>query len=238
MISETIKKHLIPPEDFVFGFADLHGLLDKKFEGYNYGISIGKRLDDKIIDGIKDGPTLEYYNYYNLINRELADLTTKIHFDLLRIGVESLILEPTISEESTKNDEQYLKTLSADVSHKMVATRAGLGWIGKTDLLISKTFGPRLRLVSMLLKQKPPSDSVPVEESECGKCKICVLKCPANAASGKLWNIKIHRDEFFNAHICREKCSELAIKKFNINIRICGICVSVCPIPDKRRINS
>jgi epoxyqueuosine reductase QueG len=230
MIIEAVKKNLIPSEDFIFGFADLHGLINKKYTGYNYGISIGKRLEDKIIDRIKDGPTLEYFNYYNLINRELADLTSKIHIDLQKIGVDSIALEPTISEESQLNDEQYLKTLSADISHKMVATRAGLGWIGKTDLFISKEFGPRLRLVSILLDQKPESDQVPVEESECGKCNVCVVKCPAKAANGKLWNIKVSRDDFFDAHKCREKCSELARKKFNIDIRLCGICVSVCPV--------
>ena len=33
----------------------------------------------------------------------------------------------------------------------MIATRAGLGWIGKTDLFISKDIGARLRLVSILI---------------------------------------------------------------------------------------
>lgn len=238
MITEVIRKYLVPSEDFILGFADLHGLIDKKFEGFNYGIAIGRKLDDKIIDQIKDGPTLEYYKYYHLINAELTELAMKIHSDLQKIGIDSIILEPTISDESTKNDEQYLKTLSSEISHKMVATRAGLGWIGKTDLFISKTFGPRLRLVSILMNKKPDYDSVPVEKSECGKCNVCVTKCPAKAANGKLWNTGTYRDEFFNAHKCREKCGELAMKKFNINIRICGICVSVCPVPHKRRINS
>jgi epoxyqueuosine reductase len=234
MIKEILKKSLIPSEEFIFGFADLHGLIDKKFDGFNYGISIGKRLDDKIIDEIKDGPTLEYYNYYNRINRELAELTRIIHSALLEIGVDSLPLEPTILKESESYNKQYLRTLTADISHKMVATRAGLGWIGKSDLFISRVFGPRLRLVSMLINLKPEYVAVPIEESECGKCNVCVVKCPANAANGKLWNIKIHRDEFFNAHRCREKCGELARKKFNIDIRICGICVSVCPLPKVR----
>jgi epoxyqueuosine reductase len=231
MIKEVIKKHLNPPEDFIFGFADLHGLLDKKFEGYNYGISIGKRLDDSIINKIKDGPTLEYYNYYHHVNKQLADLTLSIQSALLKIGIDSIILEPTISEESKINNEHYFSTLSVDISHKMVATRAGLGWIGKTALFISREFGPRLRLVSILLKQKPPLELIPLDKSECGKCNICVLKCPAKAANGKSWNIGIYRDEFFDAQKCRKKCRELAKEKFNIDISICGICVSVCPIP-------
>jgi epoxyqueuosine reductase QueG len=230
MIKEILEKNLIPSEEFIFGFADLHGLVDHKFDGFNYGISIGKRLDDRIIDDIINGPTIEYYNYYKRINGELAELTRKIHTDLLKAGVDSIIIKPTISEGSEEYNEEYLRTLTVDISHKMVATRAGLGWIGKTDLFISRAFGPRLRLVSMLLNQKLSSDSVPVEESECGKCKICVAKCPAHAATGKLWNTKIHRDEFFDAQKCREMCGELARKMFNIDVRICGICISVCPM--------
>lgn len=229
MIEEIIKKHLIPPEDFIFGFADLHGLLDSKFKGYNYGISIGKRLDYKIVDKIKDGPTLEYYNHYHLINKQLSDITLSINSDLENIGIDAIILEPTIAEESKANNDQYLKTLSVDISHKMVATRAGLGWIGKTDLLISRVFGPRLRLVSLLLKQKPPLELDPVDISECGKCNICVLNCPAKAATGRSWNITIHRNLFFDAQKCRKKCRELASEIFKIDISICGICVSVCP---------
>lgn len=234
MIREIIKKHLVPHEDFIFGFADLRGLLDQKFKGYNYGISMGKRLDDRIINKIKDGPTLEYYNHYHHINKQLADLTLSIQSDLMNFGIYSIVLEPTISEDAKINNDHYLRTLSVDISHKMIATRAGLGWIGKTGLFISREFGPRLRLVSILLQQRPPLYSTPVNKSECGKCKICVIKCPAQAANGKSWHIGITRDEFFDAHKCREKCRELAKEKFKTDISICGICVAVCPVAKTR----
>jgi len=65
----------------------------------------------------------------------------RIQADLERSGIESLILPPTISFK-VRGYEQYLEKLTYDLSHKMVATRAGLGWIGKTDLFISEAFGP------------------------------------------------------------------------------------------------
>jgi epoxyqueuosine reductase len=229
MINEIISGRLIPGKLFIFGFADLHGLLNKKFIGYNYGISIGKRLDDRIVDGIKDGPTIEYYDHYKQINSQLTDLTGKICADLQKAGIESLPVEPTISTGDEGYNEEYLRTLSVDISHKMVATRAGLGWIGKTDLFVSGEFGPRLRLVSILLKKNPGVDSTPVDKSECGKCNICVIKCPAKAANGKIWDISIKREEFFDPRKCRKKCGELALEKLNLDARICGLCVSVCP---------
>ncbi|HZL76632.1 MAG TPA: hypothetical protein VFB97_02915 [Bacteroidales bacterium] len=234
MISDIVKRNLIPETDFIFGFADLNGLISRKFDRYRYGISIGKRLDDRIIDNIKEGPTIEYYNYYNQVNQELAELTRKIESDLAEAGVESKAIEPTVkhAEEQYKD---YLKTLTVDISHKLVATRAGLGWIGKTDLLVSDKFGPRLRLVSLLLKQDPGTIAMPIEESRCRGCAICVEKCPAKAASGVLWNINIHRDEFFDAQKCRKKCAELAKQRLNVDERICGLCIAVCPLGKKNK---
>ncbi len=211
MIRKIVENQLVPKQYYVYGFADLQGLLPNNYSDFRYGISIGKKLDNKIINKLIDGPTIEYLDHYNNVNKQLAELTAKIQKDLLRNNIYSMPIIPTISVGSKQN-EKYLKSLSYDISHKMVATRAGLGWIGKTDLLITKEFGPRLRLVTILLKQDPGCNIKPIEKSKCGDCNICVLKCPAKAANGLKWNITIHRDEFFNAFKCREKCGELAIR--------------------------
>jgi epoxyqueuosine reductase QueG len=229
MIGSLIEKHLTPKGEFIFGFADLRGLLHPKFSNYPFGISLGKKLDDSILDNLVEGPTLDYYNHYNNINKDLADLTQRIHEDLHSIKINSIPIKPTISSGSG-GYEKYLKSLSYDISHKMVATRAGLGWIGKTDLLISKKFGPRLRLVTILLDRDPGVTAIPIDKSNCGRCNICVIKCPAQAANGMLCSTKIPRDHFFNASKCREKCGELAKQRLNVDVRICGLCVSVCPI--------
>lgn len=229
MIESLVEKHLRPREEFIYGFADLRGLLDPMFSHYQYGISIGRKLDDKIIDNLVDGPTLEYYEHYQSVNRELADITHRIHEELPGKGIKSLPIVPTIGL-SSPDYSKYLDSLSYDISHKMVATRAGLGWIGKTDLLITKKFGPRIRLVTILLDRIPGTTAITIDKSRCGKCKICVEKCPASAANGMLWNINVHRDQFFDAFRCREKCGELAKQKLNADERICGLCVSVCPV--------
>lgn len=229
MIKCLIENRLIPKHEFVFGFADLRGLIHPQYSHYQFGISIGKRLDNSIIDNLLEGPTIEYYNYYCHVNKELADLSKKIQQDLTDNKIDSIAIEPTISRQS-KNYYKYLRSLTYEISHKMVATRAGLGWIGKSDLLISTRFGPRLRLVTILLADNPGITGNPVNKSRCGKCNICVEKCPAHAANGGLWNIKVHRDEFFNAFKCRETCGELARRKLNVDERICGLCISVCPV--------
>jgi epoxyqueuosine reductase QueG len=227
-IRKIVKSHLIPYDEYIFGFANLDGLLPEKYKGYPYGISIGRRLDDKIVDAVINGPTLEYLFSYEAINNKLQEVCDQITTDLKQAGVLAVPIPPTIHISSDKFD-QYLPTLRYEVSHKMVATRAGLGWIGKTDLFISKKFGARLRLSSILIDHKIKPSAEPLEKSRCGKCKICVEKCPAQAANGQLWDITTDRDTFFDAFKCREKCSELARKHLNLDRRICGICISVCP---------
>lgn len=234
MIASLIENHLKPRNEYIYGLADLRGLIPSGFSNYMFGISIGRRLDDKILEDLLDGPTLEYYKHYHTINRELALVTQRIQEELHDIGINSHPVVPTISLGSP-GYRKYLDTLSYDLSHKMVATRAGLGWIGKTDLLVSEKFGPRLRLVSILLDRNPGTTAVPIEKSRCGKCNICVEKCPAGAANGILWNIDVHRDQFFNAFRCREKCGELARQKLKVDERICGLCVSVCPVGKKQK---
>jgi len=238
MILDLLKNNLHPNDEFIFGLADLTGLVDKKFGEFQYGISIGKKLDNRIVDAIENGPTMNYYNHYHQINKELAAHSAKIKDELKKIGIESIAIEPTVYPGSKELERpEYINHLTAELSHKMVATRAGLGWIGKTDLFISKKFGPRLRLVSLLINQKPEQISFPIETSSCGNCKICVESCPAKAATGKLWNIDVHRDKFFDAQKCKKKCAELAKNLLGIDKRICGICVSVCPIGKKESKN-
>jgi epoxyqueuosine reductase len=229
-IEERIKV-MVSNDDYVLGFADMRGLLIRKFKGFGYGIVIGKRLDDKIIDSIVTGPNHDYYNLYNKTNHQLAELANKISDELKAHHISCISVKPTIADEEV--DDKYYQTLTCDFSHKMAATRAGLGWIGKTDLFISERFGPRLRLVSILVDYPLKCSKVPIDESRCGKCNLCVRECPASAATGQLWNINVKREKFFDAFKCREKCRELSKKNIKKAVSLCGICVSVCPIGKK-----
>jgi epoxyqueuosine reductase len=227
-IEEILVKHLKPAENYIYGFADLTGLLDKKFEGFNWGISIGRKLDKSIVDPIINGPTNEYYSHYRLINIELELLTKAISCDLNANNIESLDIEPTVTTSDL--DSKYSIMLKTDISHKMVATRAGLGWIGKTDLFISKKAGPRLRLVSILIKTPVIPRSEPINKSRCCNCNICVDICPAKAANGLLWDINVKREDFFDPWKCRKQCSELGRTKLGTDARVCGMCVAACLI--------
>jgi len=218
LIREIIEKHLVPRQDFIYGFASLDGIIDKNYGDFRFGISIGKRLENKTVNGIYSGPTIEYYQHYRQVNLDLALISHAVCADLEAIGVGTVFTEPTVT--TSELDTIYSETLRTSLSHKMVATKAGLGWIGKSDLFISKAFGPRLRLVSILVNTPLECDEPPIEKSRCGSCTICMTSCPAGAINGKLWDISVDRDEFFDAFKCREKCKEFGEKYLQMNVRV------------------
>ena len=230
-IEGIIEKTIPNKDNYLIGFANLENLLDIRFQGYNYGIIIGRRLDDAIIDALEAGPTPAYYTHYREVNAHLSKLVNDIVSELAKSHIDSLAIPPTTTELYRAND--YPETLRQKFSHKMVGTRAGLGWIGKTDLFISERFGPRVRLASILTVQPLPLPKESIEASKCGDCNICVESCPAQAANGQLWNTNIDRDEFYNAFHCRDKAKELALRLAGVDAAICGICVCVCPIGQK-----
>lgn len=235
-IENLIKKHIPDDGEHIWGSADLTGLLHQRFKGYDYGIVVGKKLDDSIIDSVINGPNMDYCNQYVDTNRYLSGLVKDIAQELTAAGIKSLPINPTPNEVDRADD--YDRTLRNTFSHKMVTTRAGLGWIGKTDLFISKKFGPRLRLASVLVDYPLKPLNTPIDKSRCGKCNLCVAACPARAASGKLWNIHVDRDEFYDAAKCKENANRLSLEKIGRDMRLCGICVSVCPVGQGKRCRS
>ena len=65
------------------------------------------------------------------------------------------------------------------LSHKHVAVLAGLGWLGRNNLLVNPQFGAQLRLVT-LLTDLPLDADQPLRE-DCGDCVACIESCPAKA---------------------------------------------------------
>ena len=76
---------------------------------------------------------------------------------------------------------------SFELPHKTIATKAGLGWIGKSALFTTKEYGSALRL-SSVLTDAPLNIGKPVLKSRCGKSTECMAACPGGAISGKEWN--------------------------------------------------
>ena len=120
------------------------------------------------------------------------------------------------------------ETLVAPFSFKYAAVKAGLGWIGKNGVLITKKFGPRVRLSAILVNYDLPIGS-PILKSLCAEeCTFCVNACPHKALKGAQWNINTLRDELIDYKLCNYKRS-LYIKNHGRK-HACGYCMAACPI--------
>ena len=217
---KKIKRNLFDECASLVGFADLRDLPEKVRFNLDYGISIGVCLNHKIIENIKEGPNKQYQQEYLRVNQlldKLAFLTGKL---LRNKGYQAIALAATIKGISNYNQSTFL-------SHKTVATKAGLGWIGKSGLLITKSFGSALRLTTVLTNLELTT-SKPVKNSICGSCRACVEACPANAVLGKNWHMGMPRNKIYDPFSCRNFIQEIVRKK-NIEELICGKCIVSCP---------
>lgn len=215
-LEELEKKILDWGASFV-GFADLEGLAPKEWSFLKNGVSIAVRLSNVIIDKISNGPTLTYAYHYRATNELLDSIATKASIFFQSLGYQALPVPA-----SQRVDAGELRGL---ISHKMVATRAGLGWIGKSALLITAEYGPRVRLVSVLT-DAPIRASKPISESRCGNCMLCVEVCPSKALKGRNWTLNTKREDLMEAGLCHEVTSR---NKEIFGEKICGMCISVCP---------
>lgn len=131
-----------------------------------------------------------------------------------------------------KNHDQVYK---AFISVKDMAVRSGLGWIGKNDLLITPEHGPRVSLVAVLVNTDLLEPGVPVVESRCGECDLCVSACPFGNIHGKEWSPGRPREE----RVDYVRCSDCRMKaKPKIGRKLaCGKCICSCPYGAKRSAN-
>lgn len=225
-LNSQIESRLISAGASLVGFADISGLPAEARGDMEFAISIAVALDVSIVSEISDGPTQRYYLEYVRVNEFLSRLCASMVDFLENRGHKARAIEPTIRIEGSAK-----KTLSTPLPHKTVATRAGLGWIGKSALLITKAYGPALRLATVLTDARLEVGQ-PVDDSLCGDCTKCVDRCPAKAIVGDNWRKGTERQSIYDAHACCAMAKSLAGRK-DIPVTICGICIHACPWTQK-----
>ena len=203
------------------GFADLTGLPGHTRSDLPRGVALAVGLNPRIIADISEGPTREYFEEYRRVNRLLSEMSLEAGNFIRELGYQARTFAAT-------NEGVDRKTNSTQLPHKTVATRAGLGWIGRCALLITKEFGSAVRL-NKVLTDMPLRAGDGIDASLCGECRECIDACPGKVASGKPWVAGLHRDEFYNAAECARTARDQALLKTGINETFCGICIAACP---------
>lgn len=211
----------------LFGFADLtaaHSFIlaqgGEHIVRFPRALSLGMRLLDSVVDELfrheEPSAIYTYRGLYNSVNASLDRAALMVAKYLQEADFKAY----PIPASQTVNP----KRLEGAFSHKLAAHLAGLGWIGKSCLLITPQYGPRVRLATVLT-DAPLQTGKPIP-SRCGDCEKCVEICPVKAFTGVAFNPSEPREVRFKAHLCKgytDKRAEL------LGEGLCGLCVYVCP---------
>ncbi len=195
-----IGKRIVRYGARIYGIADLSRIssLETRPPGlmnsYTRGISLGLEIDTRNPDTIQD--TI----------RMIDETASKLSEMIRERGYRARVIKASDCENGI-------------VSHKAIARASGLGWIGKSSLLITPEFGPRV-IFSSVLTDIPLSPGKPMKNL-CGDCIICVESCPVGAI-GKLDYRELPEEKW---SIDRSKC---LVTRQDGRSR-CMICIDVCP---------
>jgi epoxyqueuosine reductase len=216
--SEHIKKKATDLEFSLCGVADIREIrkefhLDLEFVSrFDRAIVLGKRLLDSVMENIRDRPTPLYFHHYRQLNFFLDRAAYLMSSSIQEQNYRAL----PIPASQIIDWERHV----GHVSHRHVGQLAGLGWLGRNNLLVNPELGSRYRLVTVLTDM--PLEVNQPQLRDCGDCRACISVCPAGA-------IKEKREDF--DHIaCYEKLKEFR-RQGLVGQHICGVCVRTCKGP-------
>ena len=93
-------------------------------------------------------------------------------------------------------------TKTTTLPHKKIALLAGLGWIGKNNLLVTQDYGSALCMSTVLTNAPLSVENRPIIMPNCGTCTICKDICPTGAIHGSLWEPDMNRDLIVDVYHC------------------------------------
>jgi epoxyqueuosine reductase QueG len=158
-------------------------------------------------------PSREYSASYNVANQELNRMAFRIARFLESEGHRSL--------QVPASPPYDLEANMGDLSHRHAGQLAGIGVFGKSNLLLSSEFGPRMRLVSVVTDVLLDADP-PLEIDLCKDCDKCIAGCPSKALKGDRLIDKTTCDDY---HVQVGENLQLADGE-----QICGVCIRLCPV--------
>jgi len=120
---------------------------------------------------------------------------------------------------------------------KDAAVKAGLGIIGKNNLLVTPRYGPRVRLTAIFTDAEIEPDKE-ISEDFCSNCNLCIKSCPTGALSENGFT----RDKCIAEFDPSEEMLKLQRKKVRYVTKYtrlqCRICMDVCPVGEKIKIEN
>lgn len=179
-----------------------------------FAVSFLLRLRLDALDGLDRGPTSAYVAEYRRVNDELSAIGEEL------VGLLTSRGRSAVRVDDDAPDGPGDPPIFAS---KTAATQAGIGWIGKTALLVTEEFGSAVRLGAVFTDLPLPA-GVPILRGRCGRCRRCVDACPVGAGRDVTWRAGMPRRDLYDCVACERH--QLQYPRYDA---ICGICIWVCP---------
>ncbi|WP_206459102.1 epoxyqueuosine reductase [Anaerovorax sp. IOR16] len=109
---------------------------------------------------------------------------------------------------------------------KGAAVKAGLGWIGKNSMLISKKYGS-FQALGAIITDADIGEYNEISKNFCGGCDKCIQVCPANAIETPqiLTRPKCLSDMFENENVSKDEINSIKLDNYFFE---CDICQNAC----------
>ena len=178
---KKIKKFCLNWGADLFGTADVSSLKDgfavsvKAAKDLNTAISLGVRVSSGVLSEIENQPTKLYFHHYRVVNMFLDQLAMRLSNFIQNSGSQALPIPASIIVDWQRQ--------TAHLSHKHIGYLAGMGWIGRNNLLVNRALGSQFRLITVLTDMPLKYDKP--EKEDCGNCRACVVVCPVKAIKEK-----------------------------------------------------
>jgi epoxyqueuosine reductase len=176
---------------------------------FDAAVALGLKLAEAVLEDIQSQPTPLYFHHYRQVNSFLDRAALQTALWIQAQGFQAL---PIAASQIIDWNKQL-----GQVSHKKIGYLAGLGWIGRNNLLVNPELGARFRLVTVLTDMPLAFDRP--QGNDCGDCRQCLDVCPAGA-------IKENAGDFDHL-ACYEKLKEFRQRGL-VSQFICGVCVKAC----------
>ena len=222
--------------EYIGSLSDIYGIADFSIDKdkltqvygedickYPYAIAIGHKMLEEIIENIPrtysdDKLAKEYLDEYFNSHQRVSKIADKIVKYIENEGYHAIVLDV-----SGTNPELDLKK---PFSNKASANLAGIGWLGKNNLLTTEEFGPRLTWATILTDAPLGEYAGRPMESLCGDCTMCVNACPGKAIVDLPDPSKSYSPQ---------KCGEYLMKREQSGHQVaCGMCLYICPFGNER----
>lgn len=223
------------------GFAEAKPLVEegvrlKKWlsAGYNASMTymsenVEKRIDPALLLSDVKTVVVVLMNYYPAVRQpENQPLIATYAYGndyhyIVRTGLKQLA--QMMAEVKPHNYAVYCD--SAPVFERAWAVQAGLGWIGKSGMLVNPHLGTYsfigVMLTSLVFEPDNPLSNA------CGVCTRCIDACPTHALSSSSRSFDASKCISYLTIECRDNISDDISEQAGRRLYGCDACLEVCP---------